>query len=76
MNFDRGSFRDQAGKIFYLDNKVYRVIKREGYERINFLLENQIIEKSIKNNYLIKSRIVNNVEINKNFTKDDLIFEH
>ena len=76
MNFDRGSFRDQAGKIFYLDNKVYRVIKREGVERLNFLLENQVIEKSIKENYLIKSKIVKNIDINKNFTQDDLIFEH
>ena len=76
MIFDKGSFRDQAGKIFYLDNKVYRVIKREGVERLNFLLENQVIEKSIKENYLIKSKIVNNVDINKNFTQDDLIFEH
>ena len=34
---ERGSFRDPAGKIFYLNKKVFRKISADGQERINFL---------------------------------------
>ena len=76
MNFDKGSFRDQAGKIFYLNNKVYRIITSEGSERLKFLEENQIIEKSIKNNYLIKSKVVSNKIINESLSKNEIVYEH
>ena len=38
MNYDKGSFRDPAGQVFYHANKVYRVIKDSGKGRIEFLI--------------------------------------
>ena len=37
MIFEKGSFRDQAGKVFYSNNKVYRIINKEGLNRLKYI---------------------------------------
>ena len=72
---EKGSFRDPAGKIFYHKNKVYRKLNNLGKTRLNFILEQNILEESIKNNYLINSKIVK-IENDLKIKNEDLIFEH
>ena len=36
FNFEPGSFRDPAGKIFYHNNKVFRILNYEGEKRLKF----------------------------------------
>ena len=51
IQIEAGSFRDPAGKIFYKDNKVFRILKDEGIKRFKFLkssgLLNDLIQKKI-----------------------------
>ena len=56
MNEDRGSYRDPAGQICYHDEKVFRKINKEGQTRLEFLIQNNIIDESIEKNYLIHSK--------------------
>ena len=76
MIFDKGSFRDQAGKVFYSNNKVYRIINKEGLKRLNYIIEKNIIKKSINDNYLIQTRLVDKENFSEEFSQDDLIYEH
>ena len=59
FNFEPGSFRDPAGKIFYHNNKVFRILNFEGEKRLKFLKESKILEESIKKDFLIKSSRIN-----------------
>ena len=54
---EKGSFRDPAGKIFYYKNRVYRKLSNLGLERLKFILEKNILEESIKKNFLINTKI-------------------
>lgn len=77
MNYDEGSFRDPAGKIFYHSNKVYRNINTSGNERINFIKEKDLIEKSCQKKYLVKTKILNENEIKElGFEKNSIVVEH
>ena len=77
MNFDKGSFRDPAGKIFYHLNKVYRLVSSSGKNRISFLLKQDLIHRSHQNNFLIKSKILENNDILKlDLDKESLVIEH
>ena len=59
MKEETGSFRDPAGKIFYYKNKIFRKLSADGVKRLEFIKNNLIIEKSIKNNFLVNTRILN-----------------
>ena len=77
MIFDQGSFRDPAGKIFYHNDKVYRLVTNTGLERIEFLKKNDLLEKCQKNEYLIQSRVLNNDEVkNIGLSEKEIIIEH
>ena len=72
---EKGSFRDPAGKIFYHKNRVYRKLSNLGMERLKFILEKNILEESIKNNFLINSKITK-IENELDINNEDIIFEH
>ena len=55
-----GSFRDPAGQVFEYENKIYRVVKKEGKQRLETAISKNIINESISNNFLIDTKIVNN----------------
>ena len=77
MIFDEGSFRDPAGKVFYNSNKVYRIIKQAGKDRIDFLNTKDLINISSKNDFLIESRLLIDQEVKDlGFNKEEIIFEH
>lgn len=66
---EKGSFRDPAGKIFYSDEKVFRKVNKDGINRLKFILENNIISKSIEKEFLIKTTKYKS-------TEEECIFEH
>ena len=76
INEEHGSFRDPAGNIFYYENKVFRILNNEGLKRYNFLKKNNLLEKCIKNEFLIKSFEKRNEDLKINFFNDKKIIEH
>ena len=58
-----GSFRDPAGQIYKYKNRILRIVKKQGKGRYEYLKQQNIIEKSIDNNFLISTK-----EVNKEFS--------
>ena len=54
-----GSFRDPSGQVYKYNNRIIRVVKKFGKERYKYIKESGLIEKSIKSNFLIDTREVN-----------------
>ncbi len=75
-NEELGSFRDPAGNIFYHQNKVFRILNKEGLERFNFLKKNDLLQKCIENKFLVKSFEVENKNLEFNFSKEKKIIQH
>ena len=74
---ESGSFRDPAGTIFYINDRIFRRINKVGADRVNFLEDKKILNESIKANYLIQTKILNDDEKNKlNLNLNDIILEH
>ena len=74
---ESGSFRDPAGTIFYINDRIFRKINKVGANRVNFLENKKILNESIKANYLIQTKILNDDEKNKlNLNLNDIILEH
>ena len=57
LSYIPGSFRDPAGNVFDYENKIYRVINKNGKERFDNVFCKNIIEESILNNFLINTKI-------------------
>lgn len=72
---ETGSFRDPAGKIFYHKNKVLRKLSESGKERFDFLIKEEILNKSIEKKFLIKTKIFEDDDSLKN-KDNNLILEH
>jgi len=53
LNFEYGSFRDPAGKIFYSEDEVYRELSEIGIKRFSFLKKDNLIKGLIKEKFLI-----------------------
>ena len=49
-------------KIFYHDGKTLRELSIKGEERISYVIQNQILEKSIENKFLVKTKVLSNEE--------------
>lgn len=74
---ETGSFRDPAGKIFYIEERVFRKLNKVGEDRVLIIKKEKILEEAIRKNYLIPTKILNNDEKNQlNLNIDDFILEH
>ena len=74
---ESGSFRDPAGTIFYINDRIFRKINKVGANRVNFLENKKILNESIKADYLIQTKILSDDEKNKlNLNLSDIILEH
>jgi len=77
MNFDEGSFRDPAGRVFYHLDKIYRLVNSSGIHRLEFIKEKDLINKSQQHGFLIKSNILNDDQLSSiGFKKGSVIVEH
>ena len=48
---ESGSFRDPAGVIFYIHDRIFRKINKVGIDRVNFLEKKKILKESIEKKY-------------------------
>ena len=71
MNFikDQGSFRDPAGYVFEYNNRIIRIIKKLGLDKFKEIISSDIIDESMKNNFLIETKNVT-TEF-KNYVNDE-----
>ncbi len=53
------SFRDNQGNIFYLENKVIRTVNKNGKNNLEYIVNNKILDQSIKNDFLINTKLIN-----------------
>ena len=73
---DHGSFRDPSGFIFEHDKRIIRIIKKFGKKNYEYINSKNIIEESINNNFLIKTKDVTS-EFEKLVNDDNCFFlEH
>ena len=78
MNFikDQGSFRDPAGYVFEYNKRIIRIIKKLGSFKFEEVISSNIIDESIKNNFLINTKNVT-PEFKNHVNDEDCIFlEH
>ena len=75
LDYDKGSFRDPAGKIFYYKNKVYREVFKSGLPRLAFLQKNNLLRELIEKKFLIKTEIIESDELSLP-DKNNQIIEH
>ena len=66
IEVDQGSFRDPAGKVLYYNDRVLRLLNKDGVDRFNFLNENNLLDSCISNKFLVKSNKINSDNINLN----------
>ena len=71
-----GSFRDPAGQVFYYNNRIIRIIQNEGKKRFKYIIDNNLIEDSVKEKFLIKTNTVENVFDKHELYKNCLFVEH
>ena len=57
-----GSFRDPAGRVFELDNKIYRSVTNVGQKDYQFFLDSGLAESLQKSNWIIPFRQVERSE--------------
>ena len=75
INIDQGSFRDPAGKIFYHNNRIFRLLSEEGIKRFNFLKENKLLEECISKKFLISSNKIDD-DLNLKDLNNKTVIEH
>ena len=56
-NYEFGSFRDPAGRVFYQENNVYREINKNGIKRFEFLKKNNLLTDLINGGYLVDTKV-------------------
>ncbi len=74
--FDKGSYGDPAGQVFYHNGKVYRGLNSEGCKRFEYIEKNKILQDSIKNKYLIDTKVISNPDINIKNNNFEKVLEH
>lgn len=74
--FERGSFRDPAGKVFYYNEKVYRGLTHHGYERFEKIKKGGILQESISKGFLINTKIVPKIFFNEILDNYEFFLEH
>ena len=75
INYDRGSFRDPAGRIFYHENKVYREVFKSGLSRLSFLQKENLLKELIEKDLIIKTDFIESHEFELT-DKNNKIIEH
>ena len=76
MNFELGSFRDPAGKIFYKENKVFRYVTTQGQKKYEYIKSSGILNDSIKDGYLIETKEIEDEKIKSQISNYKYILQH
>ena len=75
MKIIEGSFRDPNGHVYTSGDRIFRIINKLSQDKFNVLNNSLILEKSIKNGYLVKTWIPRAEELPSAYN-DKLIYEH
>ena len=62
-HIEPSSFRDNLGNIYYFEKKILRTIKTNGKQNFEFLVDNKILEESIKKKFLIYKKVIKKNEL-------------
>ena len=74
-HIEPSSFRDNLGNIYYFEKKILRTVNLNGKQNFEFLVNNKILEESIKRKFLIDSKVINKNELPKFFSKFEYVVE-
>lgn len=75
FSIEPSSFRDNLGNIYYVDNRVIRTINSNGKKNFKYIVDEKILDESIKNNFLINTKIINKDELPSFFSKFEYVVE-
>ena len=76
IKIDPGSFRDPSGNILNYNDKIIRILKKEGADRIKYFKETNLLNQSISNQFLIESKFIDADSIDHDFDNVEEIVEH
>ena len=60
-----GSFRDPEARVFEVDGRIIRAIYKNGENKFNHLKNKKIFEESVKNNFLIETKFLDDENLKK-----------
>ena len=74
---DKGSFRDPAANVYFYEDKIYRLVNPDGFDRYDFI-KNNILDNKLFEKFIIDTSIVSSNDlIFETFKKNKIkIFEH
>ncbi len=75
IQIEDSSFRDNQGNIVYFNNRILRVINKSGKKNLDFINESGLLENSIKKNFLIKTKLLNQKDLPNFFSKYENVLE-
>lgn len=73
---DGGSYRDDFGYVYSLNNRIYRVLSDKGERHFQKLHKSAILEELYEKKYIVKTDIVMDDEIIKFFPAPSMVLEH
>ena len=76
IKIDPGSFRDPSGNIFNHEDKIIRILKKEGTDRLKYLKENDLLNQSISRKFLIESNFIDAKALDLDLDNVEEIIEH
>jgi ribosomal protein L11 methylase PrmA len=74
--FEKGSYKDPAGQVFYYNDSVYRALTKEGVKRFNEIKNKGIIDESISKKFLIDTKVIDSEYFSEHLNKYYLFLEH
>ena len=76
IKIDPGSFRDPSGNIFNHEDKIIRILKKEGTDRLKYFKENDLLNQSISRKFLIESNFIDAKALDLDLDNVEEIIEH
>ena len=76
IKIDPGSFRDPSGNIFNHEDKIIRILKKEGTDRLKYFKENDLLNQSISRKFLIESNFIDAKALDLDHDNVEEIIEH
>lgn len=70
VSLDKGSFRDPAGFVFFLEGNVYRALDHDHFKLITDLVEEGVLDSLVKAGYVVPTRILSEDEKRKRGLKN------
>jgi ribosomal protein L11 methylase PrmA len=73
---DPGSFRDPSGRIYYVDDRVFRTVTEHAAAEFEFVRDTGLIERLVSEGQLIKSDVVSADVLGETGVNSRYVIEH